>query len=173
MSIIAIGPALGLLFASAAGEPTSWGIRAAPGEKEWLDSGKPAAPPSTGRTGRKFDINSVAKLGAEWGTVTSTVRSRARNRAVGGAPNSWHLYGRAVDIARRPGVRHAVIDAAYRSAGYRLVESLDEGDHSHFAFATGSAPAAPAAPQKQAETGDEVGKGTRWRVVYAPHRHSR
>ena len=28
--------------------------------------------------------------------------------------------------------------AAYRNAGYYLIESLDEGDHSHFAF--GSAP---------------------------------
>jgi hypothetical protein len=28
-----------------------------------------------------------------------------------------------------------MIAAAFRNAGYRLVESLDEGDHSHFAFA--------------------------------------
>ncbi|CAA9515887.1 MAG: hypothetical protein AVDCRST_MAG91-1880, partial [uncultured Sphingomonadaceae bacterium] len=48
--------------------------------------------------------------------------------------NSYHLRGRAIDIARRPGVRHADLEAAYRKAGYSLIESLDEGDHSHFAF---------------------------------------
>ena len=75
-----------------------------------------------------------AEIGSKWGVVTSLLRSPARNRAVGGAPNSFHLHGRAIDIARRPGVAHAEIEAAYRKAGYRLVESLDEGDHSHFAF---------------------------------------
>ena len=80
-------------------------------------------------------LSSAASIGAKWGIVTSLVRSPAHNRAVGGAPNSFHLYGRAIDIARRPGVRHADIEAAYRKAGYHLVESLDEGDHSHFAFA--------------------------------------
>ena len=86
-----------------------------------------------------------AEIGRKWGIVTSTKRSPERNRAVGGAANSFHLYGRAIDIARRPGVRHADIDAAYRKAGFRLIESLDEGDHSHFAFAIpGHGPAVPA-----------------------------
>ena len=84
------------------------------------------------------DLRSAAGLGAQWGRVTSTYRSPAHNRAVGGVRNSYHLSGRAIDIARRPGVTHAQIAAAYRSAGYYLIESLDEGDHSHFAF--GSAP---------------------------------
>jgi hypothetical protein len=84
------------------------------------------------------DLRSVAGLGAQWGRVTSTYRSAAHNRAVGGVRNSYHLSGRAIDLARRPGVTHAQIAAAYRNAGYYLVESLDEGDHSHFAF--GSAP---------------------------------
>ena len=84
------------------------------------------------------DVRSAAGLGAQWGRVTSTYRSPAHNRAVGGVRNSYHLSGRAIDIARRPGVAHAQIAAAYRSAGYYLIESLDEGDHSHFAF--GSAP---------------------------------
>ena len=76
----------------------------------------------------------VADIGSRWGVVTSTRRSVQHNRAVGGAANSYHLVGRAIDIARRPGVRHRDIDAAYRAAGYVLLESLDEGDHSHFAF---------------------------------------
>jgi hypothetical protein len=92
-------------------------------------------------------ISSAVNLGAKWGVVTSVRRSPERNRAVGGAENSFHLHGRAVDIARRPGVLHAEIAAAYRKAGYILIESLDEGDHSHFAFGLiGDAPReAPAA----------------------------
>jgi len=80
-------------------------------------------------------MTAVAKIGRQWGTVTSILRSVEHNRKVGGVSNSYHLSGRAIDIARRPGVRHAEIDAALRRAGFRPVESLDEGDHSHFAFA--------------------------------------
>ena len=84
-----------------------------------------------------FTLNAAAALGSHWGTVTSTTRTREHNRLVGGVPNSFHLLGRAIDIARRPGVSHAEIAAAFRNAGFVLVESLDEGDHSHFAFAFG------------------------------------
>ena len=81
-------------------------------------------------------IATAVDLGKKWGVVTSVKRSPEHNRAVGGAPNSYHLRGRAIDIARRPGVRHRDLEAAYRKAGYSLIESLDEGDHSHFAFGT-------------------------------------
>ena len=84
-----------------------------------------------------FTLNAAAALGSHWGTVTSTTRTREHNRLVGGVPNSFHLLGRAIDIARRPGVSHAEIAASFRNAGFVLVESLDEGDHSHFAFAFG------------------------------------
>jgi hypothetical protein len=88
-------------------------------------------------------VASAVQLGSRWGVVTSVRRSPEHNRAVGGVPNSFHLAGRAVDIARRPGVRHSDIEAAYRKAGYMLIESIDEGDHSHFAFGgIGSAPKA-------------------------------
>jgi hypothetical protein len=80
------------------------------------------------------DAVSAARLAAAFGTVTSTYRSVEHNRLVGGVPNSYHLSGRAIDIARRPGITHRQIAAALQRAGYRLVESLDEGDHSHFAF---------------------------------------
>jgi Peptidase M15 len=86
-----------------------------------------------------------------------------RNRLVGGVPNSYHLAGRAIDIARRPGVTHDQIATALRRAGYNLVESLDEGDHSHFAFAPASASAhayaaalAPGGPGKALETKPKV-----------------
>lgn len=81
-----------------------------------------------------FRLNAAAAIGSKWGSVTSTTRTWERNRLVGGVPNSFHLKGRAIDIARRPGVRHADIAASFRNAGFVLVESLDEGDHSHFAF---------------------------------------
>jgi hypothetical protein len=77
-------------------------------------------------------------LASRWGTVSSVTRTREHNLAVGGAANSYHLIGRAIDVARRPGVRHTDIEAALLSAGYALLESLDEGDHSHFAFANGA-----------------------------------
>jgi hypothetical protein len=105
------------------------------------------APPAEPARRAPRPISSAVDLGGKWGVVTSVRRSPERNRAVGGAENSFHLFGRAIDIARRPGVRHAEIDAAYRKAGYVLIESLDEGDHSHFAFGIiGGAPskAAPA-----------------------------
>ena len=96
----------------------------------------------------------AARIAAAFGVVTSTFRTVEHNRAVGGVPNSYHLLDRALDIVRRPGVSHAAIAAALRAAGYTLVESLDEGDHSHFAFGTaGLAPvganfAAPAPATK-------------------------
>jgi hypothetical protein len=86
----------------------------------------------------------AAKVAAVFGTITSTFRSVAHNRAVGGVPNSYHLLGRAIDVVRRHGITHHQIEAALRSAGFSLVESLDEGDHSHFAFA----PAVTVVPPK-------------------------
>jgi hypothetical protein len=77
-----------------------------------------------------------ARVGSAYGTLTSGFRSAAHNRRVGGVPNSYHLTGRAIDVERRPGVTHQMVDAALRRAGFLLVESLDEGDHSHFAFAS-------------------------------------
>jgi hypothetical protein len=84
------------------------------------------------------DTASAARLAAAFGTVTSIHRTVERNRLVGGVPNSFHLSGRAIDVARKPGITHDQIATALRRAGYSLIESLDEGDHSHFAF--GSAP---------------------------------
>lgn len=106
-------------------------------------------------------INAAARIGSQWGRVTSTWRSVAHNRRVGGVPNSYHLRGRAIDIARRPGVSHSTIAAAFRNAGYYLVESLDEGDHSHFAFSFGGSSAPPTTASRKSDQQD----GTRWGVV--------
>jgi hypothetical protein len=114
--------------------------------------------------GQPVNMGSVKQIGSQWGKVTSTYRSPAHNRRVGGVANSFHLSNRAIDIARSPGVSHGQIAAAYRNAGYSLAESLDEGDHSHFAFGQpkrrGSSPPRMVAVQS--------GEKTEWRVVYAP-----
>jgi hypothetical protein len=52
--------------------------------------------------------------------------------------NSWHLHGRAIDVARSRNVSHAVLALELRRRGFHLIESLDEGDHSHFAFSDGA-----------------------------------
>jgi hypothetical protein len=100
----------------------------------------PSAPASSG--GGAYDPNAAAQLGSRFGTVTSQARTPDKNRAVDGVPNSHHLTtrgGRAIDIARKPGVSHREIEQAYRAAGFNVIESLDEGDHSHLAFAGGPA----------------------------------
>jgi hypothetical protein len=91
------------------------------------------------------------RIAAAFGVVTSTFRSVAHNREVGGVPNSYHLQGRAIDVARRRGIVHAQIAAALRAAGFTLVESLDEGDHSHFAFAPATLGQAASPPVPAAE----------------------
>jgi hypothetical protein len=59
---------------------------------------------------------------------------------VGGVRNSYHLRGQAIDLVRRGGVSHQAVEVALIVAGYQIIESLDEGDHSHFAFATRQTP---------------------------------
>lgn len=89
---------------------------------------------AVGTTAAKPSIRSAVELASKWGIVTSTHRTAQHNRMVGGVPNSFHLSGRAVDISRRFGVSHGRLENEFRKAGYVLLESLDEGDHSHFAF---------------------------------------
>ncbi|MEO7786856.1 MAG: D-Ala-D-Ala carboxypeptidase family metallohydrolase [Sphingomicrobium sp.] len=104
-------------------------------------------------------IRSAEHIAARFGRITSTLRSAAHNRAVGGVANSYHLRGMAMDIARRPSVAHWQIASALREAGYHLIESLDEGDHSHFALGT-------AQPQRPAEVRQATpGETTHWGLV--------
>ena len=93
------------------------------------------------RESKVLSVFNAARLAAAYGSITSTFRTVEHNRAVGGVANSYHLQGRAIDVVRRPGVSHHQLEAALRAAGYNLIESLDEGDHSHFAFGTVSVPA--------------------------------
>jgi hypothetical protein len=148
--------------AVAATPSTDFGIRT-PGQPLVLTpiviEGQPS---KTSNRATRPPVAGTAAIGAKWGRVTSTYRSPERNRRVGGVTNSYHLSGRAIDIARRAGVRHAQIESAYRAAGYRLIESLDEGDHSHFAFG-GAELGAAIAKDAVGQTGE-----TKWRMVYAP-----
>ena len=162
---------LGLLLAATTANATDFGIRDVGGPLAHAAAAVPATSPMAASAprsgGLRLDLGPVASMGAHWGRVTSTLRSAAHNRAVGGVANSWHLKGRAVDIARRAGVTHAMIAAAFRGAGYHLIESLDEGDHSHFAFSDGERLATPRALARLAT------EATRWGIVMAPRSHGR
>jgi hypothetical protein len=168
-----------LAFATApAAAETNWGLREV-GKPVKATSSEISKPGSAARSdplpagtwameqpsGRAVDIGSVRQIGSRWGQVTSTYRSPEHNRRVGGVANSYHLRGRAIDIARRPGVTHWQIAAAYRSAGYSLAESLDEGDHSHFAFGAPKHHSPRPQAKMVAVAADEK---TEWRIVYAP-----
>jgi hypothetical protein len=156
---------------AAAASDTDWGIRevgkspasSSPASSEPEPAGTWAL--STGSLGRSVNMGDIRQIGSNWGQVTSTYRSPAHNRRVGGVANSYHLSNRAIDIARRPGVSHRTIAAAYRNAGYSLAESLDEGDHSHFAF--GAPKRRTVRPQAQMVS-VKSGEKTEWRIIYAP-----
>jgi len=104
------------------------------------------------------NVRDAARVAAHYGHITSTWRSVEHNRAVGGVPNSYHLLGRALDVVRRRDVSHGEIAAALRQAGFHLIESLDEGDHSHFAFGRGSGERITAPSRDQHEL-------TNWGIV--------
>lgn len=64
-------------------------------------------------------------------TVTSGYRSRWHNRRVGGARNSHHLRGTAVDLV---GPSDLLGHLGATARGYGAVEVLRESDHLHVAF---------------------------------------
>lgn len=164
-----------MVQASAVAAATDFGVRSVPSESGGravsvsverhgpmpLATARPATTPLATTTLGRTDLNAAARIGVQWGRVTSMRRSPGHNRRVGGVRNSFHLAGRAIDIARRAGVRHADIAVAFRRAGFQLIESLDEGDHSHFAF--GSARPTRLQPMVIAAQAQP-----HWKIVFAP-----
>ena len=115
---------------------------------------------------QSIEMGAIKGIGVRWGQVTSIYRSFEHNRRVGGVTNSYHLRNRAIDIARRPGVSHWQVASAFRAAGYNLIESLDEGDHSHFAFGRPGETKRPGLRPQIVIA--KAGEQTEWRIVYAP-----
>ena len=151
----------------AVAQPTDFGERTVGGPRvvtPIVQEGGSAAPVAAKAAISATNLATAASIGSQLGRVTSMRRSVEHNRRVGGVRNSYHLLGRAIDIARRPGVSHAQIALALRSAGYQLIESLDEGDHSHFAFGAGLGKRL----QQAAAIAAKSGEVTTWHMVYAP-----
>lgn len=150
---------------------TDFGVRTVGGNEFYTSKPEPTpgflSVPRGAMSSSPVDMSSIRGIGARWGQVTSTYRSPAHNKRVGGVANSYHMRNRAIDIARRPGVSHWQIAAAFRSAGYNLLESLDEGDHSHFAFGGPGEYKRRAAPRPQMVLA-KAGEVTEWRIVYTP-----
>ena len=169
-----------LLASPAFAAGTNWGIRTVSGGGDGPIVVPPKTPYIDPALRRAVDVapvgnaavnmGAISNIGSRWGRVTSTYRSPAHNRRVGGMPNSYHLSGRAIDIARRPGVSHWQIAADLRAAGYNLLESLDEGDHSHFAFGRPGEIKRRATPvfARPAYQMVSTNSPTHWKVVYAP-----
>lgn len=68
--------------------------------------------------------------GIEGERVTSTLRSPARNRQVGGVKNSFHLTGQARDSVPPPGMSMSAYVAELRRRNPNM-EVINEGDHAH------------------------------------------
>ncbi|HEX8585064.1 MAG TPA: D-alanyl-D-alanine carboxypeptidase family protein [Allosphingosinicella sp.] len=107
----------------------------------------------TNQMGRNIDLVEARKIAQSvGGRVTSDLRSRAEQErlyakyvsyksgkgpwaALAAKPGtSSHELGQAIDVAKGDGVTLKKLVAAYRAAGVKLTETLDEGSHYHIAW---------------------------------------
>lgn len=71
-------------------------------------------------------------------SMTSWWRSPSKNAAVGGAPNSQHLWGTAFDLVASTPAGYQQLEAALRARGFFTIR---ESDHLHVqAFPAGVLP---------------------------------
>jgi hypothetical protein len=84
-----------------------------------------AAAPLTGAAIEQTALNAVP--GA---IVTSRQRSAAKNRAVGGVANSYHLTDQARDFVPPPGMSMGVLHSNLKAA-FPGMDVINEGDHVH------------------------------------------
>lgn len=152
---------------------------------QWVPMGAPrqTAQPRASRQpvaafpGNPVDLIPQAAGGAR---ISSGYRDPERNRAAGGATNSYHTRGQALDLVPQNGETMAQLEARLRQSGLPLRELLNEGDHVHVAwegsplspdmtadyFANGGASqpqaqdeqAAPAASEGQFATNPQTGE---------------
>jgi hypothetical protein len=106
-------------------------------------------PPQQSEAPQQFgeaDATSAIKALFPGAVITSTVRSQADNKRVGGAAHSMHLTGQAVDFVV-PGYTPQQVRAVLQGHGYPITEFLHEtaqdkhstGDHIHWGW-SGAAP---------------------------------
>lgn len=104
-------------------------------EKVTKDSTRKGRTPNNAEIGRMWSAsevrNSFEGIGAR---VTSDTRSVEHNRSVGGAKNSYHLSGQAIDIAKGGGMTIDKIRRQAKGMGLTIKELIDEGDHFHLAW---------------------------------------
>lgn len=165
------GPALAA--PPAGGAPTAPGSPAAPqeGAAQPAIAGPPPPPPGPMPTVR--DARSVLAQAIPGFRMTGGARTPQRNAEVGGARNSYHVAGQAIDFAAGPGVTREQIAAAITSAGYDATELFyegrrgNQGPHWHWAWgpsrrSSAPAPAQQTAPaQPPAPEGIDLGNGRR------------
>jgi len=80
------------------------------------------------------DLETALRIAFPNAKITGRGRSALRNQQVGGATNSYHLDGQALDIAPMPGVSLDQLKRAFATQSIQLNEALDEGDHYHIAW---------------------------------------
>lgn len=95
-------------------------------------SGALSDPASNG--GGQVDVVSILSEVLPGVKPNSGLRTAEQNSSAGGARNSYHLRGQAVDIPPQPGKTPAQVRDEMRARGLDVREALDEGDHWHFAW---------------------------------------
>lgn len=90
----------------------------------------PAAPASAGIAGP------LAALEAAGVRVTNDVRDPAKNKRVGGVPNSRHLSGEAADLVPPKGMTMAQLAQEAKSR-FPQARVINEGDHVHVQWGSG------------------------------------